>query len=389
MAEKLAREVVAAGESDEFDMGGYTAAQVDDFVKLAFSKPIPASGPLRFTFIVGGGKGSRQRYDDAAAKQLCTSLRALGFNDDAGASECLECQGAYKHQHDTGKNEKKVHIFPHVEVAGGGVGGAAAAGGDEEAEQAMTPIELCVAASLATFQAMAAAKVTSWTEKKTLLAQIKETQQRFEAVEAKLCSGATLSAEEDVFYSSLDSTLLASKVEWLAKAAKGMVAIKALTGAERGQLVRQMDEKLADLDAQAAALRPAVPAAGGGEGRGEGGDAPPVPPQHTAKLVSLEEAKTKLLAKQEGLKKAKTIEPPLKDGAELVRARQQLKRLLALEQQGKALSSAEVKMLIGKDRLVEQLDELEGAARGWFEDDASFEARVRAEAQTMSGGRRR
>ena len=45
--------------------------------------------------------------------------------------------------------------------------------------------------------------------------------------------GGTLDEAENAFYEGLDSGLLSSKCEWLAKAAKAMVAIKALTAAER------------------------------------------------------------------------------------------------------------------------------------------------------------
>ena len=78
MADALARQLRSATESEDVDLGGYTPAQIQDFVRLAFEKPIPASGALRFTFVVGGGKGSRQKYDDGAGKELCAALRALG-----------------------------------------------------------------------------------------------------------------------------------------------------------------------------------------------------------------------------------------------------------------------------------------------------------------------
>ena len=96
MADRLARRVRGAGESEDVDLGGFTPAQIQAFVPQAFEEPIPATGALRFTFVVGGGKGSRQKYDDAAGKELCSALRGLGFEDDPSASESTACQGVFK-----------------------------------------------------------------------------------------------------------------------------------------------------------------------------------------------------------------------------------------------------------------------------------------------------
>ena len=87
---------------------------------------------VRVSFLVGAGKLGRQKYDKDLAKTLVGALRALGFDEDQGASCIPQCQGFFKHQHDTGRNLMLLHVFPKItEIAeskgegnaGGGGGG--------------------------------------------------------------------------------------------------------------------------------------------------------------------------------------------------------------------------------------------------------------------------
>ena len=75
---------------------------------------------VRVSFLVGAGKLGRQKYDKDLAKTLCRALIALGFDEDQGASCIPQCQGFFKHQHDTDKNLKFMHVYPRVTIAEGG-----------------------------------------------------------------------------------------------------------------------------------------------------------------------------------------------------------------------------------------------------------------------------
>jgi hypothetical protein len=66
----------------QWDLGGYTEAQVTSLVKSAFSEPVRLSEMIRHTFVVGGGKKVRQKYDDKMGRWLTKALGDLGFSDD-------------------------------------------------------------------------------------------------------------------------------------------------------------------------------------------------------------------------------------------------------------------------------------------------------------------
>lgn len=72
---------------------------------------------MKITFVVGGGKKTRQKYSPELPKELAQALSALGFSEDRGASACEACQGSYKYQHDTDKDLKFMHVFPHVTIS--------------------------------------------------------------------------------------------------------------------------------------------------------------------------------------------------------------------------------------------------------------------------------
>ena len=92
-----ARSIRTSLESDEHDLaGGVTEAQAVELVRAAFGTPLPCSKPLKVTFIVGGGKGVRAKYDEKLPLWLSGELRVLGYEEDRGAS--LGSQRCYKRQ---------------------------------------------------------------------------------------------------------------------------------------------------------------------------------------------------------------------------------------------------------------------------------------------------
>ena len=117
MAANLAKQLRAVDTYDpqeKWDLSGFTQEQITELVPLAFSAPFPQ--PLRFSFVVGGGRLVRARYDADLQKWLSTSLRELGFEEDRGAS--LGSVAAFKRQEDLAQNLVFFHVYPKVEAAG-------------------------------------------------------------------------------------------------------------------------------------------------------------------------------------------------------------------------------------------------------------------------------
>jgi len=61
----MAGEILGAIDSEQFDLAGYNEARVTDLMTSAFGSPLTAPTKMvRFTFIVGGGKLVRSKYDE-------------------------------------------------------------------------------------------------------------------------------------------------------------------------------------------------------------------------------------------------------------------------------------------------------------------------------------
>jgi len=154
------------GTSDDHDLAGYDQHQVEQLVRDAFTDPINAQGPIRLCFTIGGGKKCRQKYHPDLGRYLADSLRGLGYNEDRGASCVMECQGAYKRQHDTDKDLIFMQVFPRVEV-------------HEEADaprgkvDALSPEYMCTVCSIEAFQKMVEAKTPSLTQRRRLFKAMK------------------------------------------------------------------------------------------------------------------------------------------------------------------------------------------------------------------------
>ncbi|CAM9495913.1 unnamed protein product, partial [Hapterophycus canaliculatus] len=107
----LSKHIRALGISETYDLAGFGEAQTKDLVRDAFSQPIQATEPLRFTFLIGGGKTqNRQRYDTDLGRYLSAALREVGFSEDRTATALMECQGTYKSQHDTHKGIRTIQV---------------------------------------------------------------------------------------------------------------------------------------------------------------------------------------------------------------------------------------------------------------------------------------
>ena len=104
MVSGLASSIRSATESVTFDLAGHDAPSIRSVIDDALSTPLPLRDMIRITFVVGGGKLSRSRYDDRAMQAATSTLKQLDYEEDRGASCIRECGGCFKTQHDTGKN---------------------------------------------------------------------------------------------------------------------------------------------------------------------------------------------------------------------------------------------------------------------------------------------
>ena len=247
-AKKLAMEVRQSNKSEEFDLSGYGPNSVTKLVQDAFTAPLPLGNMVRLSFVVGGGKKVRQKYNDGLERLLCDALNGIGFTEDKGAALSLECAGQYKYQHDLGKDLKFVHVFPRVDTAAA----AAAEAGDSASADAMSPSQLLLFSELPIFQRMVAAKTPSFAQRKRVLDVLKQAKSDYAALEAKLAALEALNEREQQLLDELDTDALDEKQKWLAKEMEAMVAAGQLSKEEKAMVLEQLHTKLEAVETQIA-----------------------------------------------------------------------------------------------------------------------------------------
>jgi hypothetical protein len=181
------------------------ATSIRSIITDAFSQPFSSiSNMIRITFIVGGGKLSRQKYDEKAMQAVTSTLKQLEYEEDHGASCILECGGCYKIQHDTGKNVFTVVVFPRV--VGSVKQGPKQGENRKEAEDnvPLLPIDspgykLAVCILVPTFQNLLSTHCPTYTEKKECLKCLAGLLALEQALEHKMMGGHALDAGEQSF----------------------------------------------------------------------------------------------------------------------------------------------------------------------------------------------
>lgn len=338
---------------------------------------------IRITFVVGGGKLSRQKYDEKAMQTVTLALRELNFVEDRGASCVNECGGCYKTQHDTAKNVFTVVVFPRLVGVQDVMAGAGGGGGQSEPSSSLkypipiplvegTAVHSVLLASDETFQTMASAICPSWTEKKICSEVLNLALETVETMDAKLMAGTPLTDAELSFYDEVGgATSIGTKAEYLKKLMQKQVEGGVLTQEELDRLLQQVNDKISGLsdDIDAAVQKSQD--------------------KKAAKLTALKE-------KAEARKcmlKGHTAQPPhpLKNEAQIVKLRKQIQPFLNLEHlsKGRLLTMKETKELAFKDEILQEISQLEEASRGWFEDDDAFHVRLeicRKKKITVSSG---
>ena len=336
-------------ESDEFDLGSLSsAASVTQLITDAFAAPREdrLSAMVRVTLVVGAGKANRQKYDAALQKWVVAALNAVGYADDKSACCDFASAGSFKTQHDTGRNLFFVHVFPRCERAVDADESETVA--DESGPAELSREHVLCAAEVATFQRIVKKKAGSWSEKKRLMADLRELRGRFVAMDAKLMHREALTDDEDALYGVGSTDDLEAKCTWLLEATKQMLDDGALTAPEKVRALGQMDARL---DALAA-------------------DGSPTALEQRAVV----EANRKKLDDRA----CAGAGPKLEHDAALRALHKQLAPLAALEQKAKGgyLSVREAAKLGEKDDLEARVARLEQACRGWYETDEELDARL-------------
>jgi hypothetical protein len=352
----LALKIRSCTESETFDLGGLSAETIQSVIHDAFQEPLellPDHPMIRITLVVGAGKQARQKYDVSALKVVTLELQSLGFVDDKGASCIVECQGMYKHQHDTGKNLKTVVVFPRIKQGtnsnndhGVSVAADAAALSSNEPKDSIR--EKVAQSTLNVFKNMVSSRCPTWSQKKALLHLLDDTIiQSIKECDQILISGQVLSPAQQTFYDSTRD--LDDKREFLFKELQAHI--------DRGDLTRAEWE---NLKAQNESRIEAAAAATSSNSKGH--------------VVFPDK---KLQERREKLSAMTPKEPaPLQHHSALGKLWKQLKPLQHIDEHSNQLRSLQETQLLGlKMDLLERIDQLEQASRGWLEDDDAFEAR--------------
>lgn len=368
MASGLAAHIRNSTESDTFDLAGQNVSTVTVNIEQAFNELFPLEEMIRITFITGAGKLGRQKYDDGCAKAVTSTLRKLGFEEDRAASCVRECGGSFKMQHDTGKNLKTVVVFPKIreidDLDGSG-------GGNNNEDnptrnnslllfQPGSPEEMIALSPMSMFSNLMKKRCPSWSQKKGCNAALVNIQKKISDLEERLMKGVALDDNEQVLYDAVSVDEIKEKHNIVKDAMHQQVETDGnITVEEQKQITDQVSDRLIVIKNE---LQEAIAE------------------KKTKKVEKLTNAKTKLEQRGAMLKKISPKTPvPLKYNAEISELRKELAPLIKLEDsaRGRLLSVKETKTLARKDEILDEISQLENSSRGWFEDDASFDLRVK------------
>lgn len=224
----------ANGVNEQVSLEGYDEDRVGDLLRSLFGggeMTVPAGvAMVRFTFVVGGGKGCRRKFGADLQKFVVVALRDVGFVEDKSASCGPASAGCYKTQHDTAANLKYVHVFPRVKEA--------LAAREDAAEQPLrdapkSKMQICVESELATFKKVVERKLQSWSQKKRVLDAFKRDIAALEECEDVLMKGESLSPSQKRMYESdVDVDLLRCKCKFLQARMQTHVSEHTLTANE-------------------------------------------------------------------------------------------------------------------------------------------------------------
>ncbi|EJK45402.1 hypothetical protein THAOC_35987 [Thalassiosira oceanica] len=362
----LASRIRGCSTDETFDLAGQDAASILQTITDAFAEPFKLEESVRITFVVGAGKLARQKYDSKAGQTLTNALRQLyEYEEDRAASK--GSQGCFKSQHDTGKNLFTVVVYPRLAAESQ----AGPANDDDRAACHLypiplplvegTPLHAVLLSSEGTFEQMASKACQSWSQKKNCLEAMKVAIDMLQQMDSKLIGGSALTEAENAFYDETGGMAsLEKKGDIMKSLMSKQVTGGQLTADELSYLQKQVSDRIASLQQD---IDSAVQLSQDKKAS-----------KFTAQMEKATERR-KMLEKH-------TPQAPLKlkHEAQIATLKKQLRPLLTLEAgaKGRMLTLKETKELAAKDEILAEIEELEWASQGWFEDDESFEIRLEA-----------
>jgi hypothetical protein len=326
---------------------------------------------IRLTFVVGGGKLSRQKYDEKAMLAVTSTLKELHYIEDRGASCVNDCAGCYKTQHDTGKNLFTVIVFPRLVNGKGGQTNNNKQGGKEDEYEPLIPMNspgykmaIC---KLSTFHNLLTTYCPTYSEKKECLHCLEGLLQVEKAIEGKMMIGQSLDTAEQAFYD--ESCDLKEKYVYTQQESNKHIDEGKVTNYERRVLIEMNEKRIAMLMSEKSS---------------------------TSVAEKLKKALIRKTQLQERLRDevlamhSSTYPPPLRHETKISTLRKKLHPLLALEEssRGRFLTLEETRAMSTKEELLMEINELEEGSRGWFEEDDAFHERLeksRSRAQQTKG----
>jgi hypothetical protein len=326
-------------------LAGQAPHTIENTIRDAFSAPFVLDEMIRITFVVGAGKLARQKYDEAAAKIVTSTLKECGFEEDRGASAVMECAGSFKLQHDTGKNLKTVVVFPKVDTssnnlandaAGLSIGGKVASLIPEN-----SPEYKLAYSNMNAFEKNIISTCPSWSQKRGCAKAIEGIIDIVKGLDTKLMQGTPLTEAEDELYNSVSLKSLEDKLAFVRDLMQKHVEDGRITVEERRSLLDQVGERIQALKQEIADAEKE-----GKEKRVE---------NLTATKAKAEERKSKL-------EKTGTIAPhPLKHEAAINKLRKEMAPLLAIEEaaKGRLLTLKESQSVARKDEILIEIEQLE------------------------------
>jgi hypothetical protein len=346
---KQLRAVTCNDAHERHDLAGFTQVQAAELVHSAFGPTsLPYPLPLRFTFIVGGGRLVRAKYNDDLLKWLTAALREAGFEDDRGAS--IGSSLSYKRQEDTDQNLVYLHVFPAFKVAAALAAEKDSGGGSEAVIAPPTPSARVISCTFAEFSKLVNSRVLTYNEKRRCASVLTSALLKLDDFESRLASRVTLTPSELDEYGELSRETLVEKAAWLQSEIKAQVVSRRLSAREFTTILGEMETKMTALKDE---KRPAA-------------------------VKSLEE----LTAKHAALKISSNapVLPPLRNEADIRKVRTALGALDRLEAKaaGRLLTMNEAKELGTRAGLIEHHNSLIDDARGFFEETSDFELRLAA-----------
>ena len=255
----MSLKIFSAESAETFDLANLPITTISSTISSAFSSPFPFPTVLRLTFVVGGGKLCRGKYDDGTYKAVVTALADCGYEEDGRGGNEL-AGGAWKSHHDTSKNLKTVVVFTRPKggdkdaTLAADVAGITLEDGSARSPVFDTadPLHLLSVSSLKVFELMLSSKCPSWSEKKVVLQKLEDVSSLVQSFSDTLMKGQVLDDASQTLFDKVES--LPEKVLFLKSSLSLHVDNLTLLPFERTLLTKQVSDKVDSLVLEVASL---------------------------------------------------------------------------------------------------------------------------------------